>query len=257
MSDVSSEHQKLKAKPKFDFGSPLRVIGTVLLAFLASQLVAVIVIQIALGIFRGGASLNDLLTSSASAQFFYVLLAEGLAIAIIYLFLRRRKLGFAQIGLGRRPRWRDLKVALAGFGIFYVLLITATVVISALVPSFDVEQAQDVGFESLNNSLDKLIAFVALVLIPPVGEEILMRGYLFTGLRARLNFVRAGLITSVIFGLAHLEFGSDGPLVWVAGLATFILSLVLVYTREKTGALYAPIMIHMFNNSVAFSIHFL
>jgi len=238
---------------KADFGSPLGVIGRLLFAFVASQLVAVVFIAF----FWGLANFSTDLENSAAAQFIYVLISEALAIGLVYFFLKLRDLSFRDIGLGRWPTWRDLKVGLVGFGVFYAILIVSTIILAYLIPSFDVDQAQDVGFNSLNTSLDRLIAFVALVLIPPVGEEILMRGYLYTGLRSRLGFVWAMLITSVLFGLAHLEFGREAPVVWVAAVHTFILSVVLVYVRERTGALYAAILLHVLNNGVAFAVHFL
>jgi membrane protease YdiL (CAAX protease family) len=39
---------------------------------------------------------------------------------------------------------------------------------------------------------------------------------------------------------------------WAAAFDTFILSVVLVYLREKTGALYAGMLVHMLNNLLAF-----
>ena len=239
--------------PAKDFGGPLKVIGYTLLAFTLSQLVALVI----LGSLYGILNLSDAATKSPVAQLAYVLLAEGFGVGFVYLVLRRRKYSLADIGLARWPQWRDLKLSLLGFGAFYALLIATTVLVMFLIPSFDVDQAQDVGFDNLNTSLDKIIAFVSLVLLPPIGEEIIMRGYLYTGLRLRMRFVWAMVITSLLFGLAHLEFGNDTSLVWVAALNTFVLSLVLVYVRERSGALYASIAIHMMNNSVAFIIHFL
>jgi membrane protease YdiL (CAAX protease family) len=64
------------------------------------------------------------------------------------------------------------------------------------------------------------------------------------------------LVTSLLFGLAHLQSGDNGALIWGAALDTFILSLVLVYLRESTGALYAGILIHSLNNLLAFFSHF-
>ena len=254
MSAGSSEDKKSDSPVRADFGSPLGVIGRLVLAFFTSQLIAAIF----LGIFLGLANVSTDIENSAGAQFVYVLLAECIAVGLIYLFLHysRNRLSFRDIGLGRWPQWRDLKSGLLGFGAFYALLISSTIVLTSLIPSFDVDQAQDVGFNTLNTSLDKLIAFAALVLLPPIGEEILMRGYLYTGLRSRLSFIWAMLVTSAIFGLAHLEFGRDAPLVWVAAIHTFILSVVLVYVRERTGALYSPMLVHGLNNSVAFVIYF-
>jgi uncharacterized protein len=84
----------------------------------------------------------------------------------------------------------------------------------------------------------------------------LVRGYLFSGLRMVWRFWPAVLVTSLFFGAAHLEFGSGGPLVWAAAIDTFILSAVLCFLRERTGALYAGIAVHMLNNLIAFGVHF-
>lgn len=236
-----------------NFGGPVRVILYGVGIFLVSQFMAAFLLEIAYGILRPGS--KNILDQSASAQFFYILLAEALAVGAILLVLRRRKLGLASIGFGRRPAWRDLKLAALGFAAFYGLLFIATTILMLLVPSFDVNAPQDVGFNVLSTPLDQIIALVALVILPPIGEETLMRGYLYSGLRSRLKFWPAMLITSLLFGAAHLSTGVSGAL-WAAAVDTFVLSVVLVYLREKTAALYAPIMVHGLNNLVAFFVHF-
>jgi membrane protease YdiL (CAAX protease family) len=86
--------------------------------------------------------------------------------------------------------------------------------------------------------------------------EILVRGYLYSGLRSNWKFLPAALLTSLMFGLAHLQLGSGAAVVWAAGIDTFVLSMVLVYLREKTGVLYAGILVHALNNLIAFGVHF-
>lgn len=261
--DLPKSHQPkkwLKRKEPSDnqstgFGRPLRVVSTILAVFIIGQMVGAIVVGVILNFVDPGSDSGTLLANSAAAQFGYILIAEGLAVGLIYMVLRRRKMTFGNIGLGRLPKWRDLKLGILGFLAFYGLLIAVTIVVSYLIPSFDVKQAQNVGFENLGSSLDRYIAFVSLVFLAPIGEEILMRGYLYTGLRASWRFLPALLIASLIFALAHLEFGG-GPLVWVAALDTFILSVVLIYVRERSAALYAAILIHMLNNTVAFLVRF-
>lgn len=235
------------------FGGPVRIILSAFAIFLISQFIAVFVLEIIYGIVQPGS--KNILDQSTIAQLFYVLLAEGLAVASILLVLRRRKLNLSAIGLGRRPAWSDLKWAVAGFVAFYGLLIVAMVILTALIPSFDTNAPQDVGFNFLSTPLDRLIAFIALVIIPPIGEETLMRGYLYSGLRSRLKFWPALLVTSLLFGAAHLSTGVNGAL-WAAGVDTFFLSVVLVFIRERTNALYAPMLVHSLNNLVAFFAHF-
>lgn len=252
MSDASYSQLKTKSqKPKADLGGPTRVVLSAFGIFLASQFFAALLIGIGLNFI--GAQQN--IDQSAAAQFVYILFVESLVIAGIYWLLKRRGIGLPAIGIGRRLAWRDFKWAVAGFFAFYGLVVAVTLVITLLIPSFDVDQAQDVGFNYLSTPLDQIIALVALVALPSIGEEILMRGYLYSGLRLRLTFFPALVITSLLFGAAHLSTGVEGAL-WAAGVSTFILSVVLVFLRERTGALYAPIMLHVFNNLVAFFAHF-
>lgn len=252
MSGASSK--KLTANGKrltADLGGPGRVILSAFGIFLVSQFFAALLIGIGLNFI--GAQQN--IDQSAAAQFVYILFVEGLVIGSIYWLLKRRGIGLPAIGIGRRLAWLDFKWAIAGFLAFYGLVVAVTLVITLLIPNFDVDQAQDVGFNYLSTPLDQIIALVALVALPSIGEEILMRGYLYSGLRLRMTLFPALVITSLLFGAAHLSTGVEGTL-WAAGVSTFILSVVLVYLRERTGALYAPVMVHGLNNLVAFFVHF-
>jgi len=235
-----------------DFGSPWRVILNVLLIFILSQVVAIFLVGVGMQLANQPISELD---NSANLQFIYVLLAEGLAVGMVMFILSHRKMSLASIGLGRKPKWPDLLRGIIGFAAFYALLIVATIILNILFPNLD-KGTQDVGFNNLNGTTANLIAFVALVILPPLGEEPLVRGYLYSGLRSRLKFIPALVITSILFGAAHLQTGAGSELLWAAAANTFILSAVLVYLREKSGALYAGMLVHMLNNAIAFGVHF-
>ena len=252
-SKANSQFPIPNSAPKARFGGPVRVILTTFVIFLVSQFVAAFLLQIAFGIIHPGN--KNILDQSVVAQFFYILLAEGLAITSVLLILRRRGLRLKSIGFGRHVQWSDVKLAALGLVVFYGLLLAVTAILTLIIPSYNAGAPQDVGFNVLSTPLDQIIALIALVILPPLGEETLMRGYLYSGLRSRLKFWQAMLITSLLFGAVHLSTGVNGAL-WAAGVNTFILSVVLVYLRERTGALYAPIMVHSANNLIAFVAHF-
>jgi hypothetical protein len=234
----------------------LRVITTTFVVFIISQLVAVFLVGIALTLMHPHANISDTLNNSAGAQLSYILIAEGLAVTLVLRTIRTRGLSLKAIGLGRKPRWNDALKAIIGFLAFYALLVAVTAVVTFFIPSVNTNQTQDVGFNNLGGSLDHILAFLALVILPPLSEEPLMRGYLYSGLRSRWAFYPAMLLTSLLFGLAHLSTGSGSAALWIAGIDTFVLSIVLVYLREKTGALYACMLVHCLNNLVAFGVHF-
>ncbi|MCZ6901364.1 MAG: CPBP family intramembrane metalloprotease, partial [Rickettsia endosymbiont of Ixodes persulcatus] len=101
-----------------------------------------------------------------------------------------------------------------------------------------------------------IVAFVMLVVLAPVGEELLFRGYLYGKLRKSAPIWLAVLATSLTFGLAHLWTGGEGPLQWAVAVDTFVLSLVMCSVREYTGAIWITIFMHMAKNGLAFYLLF-
>lgn len=250
-SDQTSRKKWLHRGYRTDLGSPWLVILNVLIIFVVSQIFAAIFVQLGLNLARLS---PDSITTSAGAQFAYVLIAEGMAVGSVFYILKARGLKLGSIGLGRGPRKSDLYKAGLAFLVFYALLIIVARTLSLIFPELN-NGEQDVGFNNLGSKLDIFIAFFALVLLPPIGEEILVRGYLYSGLRQRLKFLPSMIITSIIFGAAHLLSGAGSEVLWAAGLNTFVLSIVLVYLRQSTGALYAGMLVHMVNNLIAFGIY--
>lgn len=193
----------------------------------------------------------DWLEHSVLAQFTYFLLAGIFTVTLVYLFLKFHKRTFRAIGL-LRPRWRDLFYGLAALPAYFIFYIVTLTVAVALFPGLDINQKQEIGFEHVQGTVSLVLVFLSLVIIPPLMEEILMRGLLYSSLKKALPLVAAALATSFIFAVAHLpEGGASGPL-YIAAVDTFVLSLVLIYLREKTGSLWASITLHAAKNGVAF-----
>lgn len=196
------------------------------------------------------------LETSVTAQFLTVLLLEVATLAMLWLFLKSRRAKPSDIGLVR-PHTRDIGYVLIGYIVYFVALLFITELADHLVPSLNVEQEQELGFDKTTTGLALLPVFVSLAVLPPFVEEILARGFLYTGLRQRLSVMPAALITGVLFAVAHLQVGSGNALLWVAALDTFILSLVLTGLREKTGSLWSPIGLHFIKNTLAFAYLFI
>jgi membrane protease YdiL (CAAX protease family) len=194
---------------------------------------------------------TEWLNSSLTAQFALILVVEAFTLFLVYAYLKRKGSNFGAIGL-KKPKWRDIGFALTGFAAYFLLYVLALTFASKLLPQVDLNQKQDLGFSTGTTGTALVPIFISLVVLPPLVEEILLRGYLYTGLRTRLSIIPAALITSFLFAAAHLQWGSGHALLWVAALDTFVLSLVLVYLREKTGSLWASIGLHMLKNSIAF-----
>jgi len=192
------------------------------------------------------------LNNSVVAQFWFVVLAEAITFGAIWWFIRVRQGSLRSIGW-RGIRWWDVIVMLGGFAVYFVSYAVLLTVARQLFPSLNVNQKQDLGFQSVSGSVDLALTFISLVVLPPLVEETVFRGFIFTGLRNKMKWWWAALLTSVIFASAHLEFGSGQPLLWVAALDTFTLSMVLCYLRQKTDSLWPGILLHALKNGIAFA----
>lgn len=185
---------------------------------------------------------------TTEAIFTLTLATEIIVMALIFLLLKFLKQRWRDIGVVR-PRWRDLGYVLVGLGIY---LVTYMLVAGLLQDRLDFEQRQELGFDTTVYGVNLWLVFISLVVLPPLVEEILFRGFLYTQLKRAFTVVWSAIIISLLFGAAHLQVGSGNPLLWVAAVDTFILSLVLVYLREKTGSIWAGVGLHALKNFIAF-----
>lgn len=227
------------------------VLSTIVLFFLAEILGDLIISLYPLLNHWSDHRANLWLSNSIVAQFSYGVLADGLIVAGVMLLMRWLHWSWATIGL-TRPKLRHIIYGLLAVVPYYLLYIAAVFIVSSLVPGLNLNQSQDIGFSSVHGLIPLLLTFISLVVIPPLAEEIAVRGFLYTGLRKWLPKIASALIVSILFGAAHLpEGGNAGPL-WIGAIDTFTLSLVLVFLREKTGNLWASITLHALKNGIAF-----
>jgi CAAX protease family protein len=96
-------------------------------------------------------------------------------------------------------------------------------------------QSGRVSDQLLTTALDIL----TLVVIGPIVEEILFRGFLLNRWWEKYGLERAIIASSVAFGIMHIEF-----------IGGTIFGLVLSRLYVKTRSLIGPILIHMSNNAI-------
>lgn len=244
----SVESVKTQPSKKGKLYGPITSIVLLLFIFFGGQYGGALVAGILIAIFGGSSQID---VSSASVIFLANALSYSLMFYLLYWFLQRRGLSLKELGL-KAPRLSDAGWAVLGFVGYVFLYMLITTVAKAVFKGLDLDQEQQLDFSRQQDGIGLMLAFVGLVIFPPVMEEILARGLLYGGLRTKLKFVPAMLITSLVFGAAHLQWSTGAPLLWSAMLDTFALSMVLVALREKTGSLSAPIFLHGLKNFVAF-----
>lgn len=171
-----------------------------------------------------------------------------IVIVVPYAVHRRLTTKWESLGLNRLMTWTDIGLAPVTFIVYTLVVVVALAAIKALIPTFPTDQAQDVGFNTIGSQLDNMLAFLTLVILAPIAEETLFRGYLYGKLRAYVPTVVAALATSLLFGIAHLQ--------WNVGVDVFILSLFLCGLRSLTGSIWAGVLVHMIKNGLAYYILF-
>lgn len=165
----------------------------------------------------------------------------GLVLSLPYA---KKQVTRKTLGIQTPLSWKELGLGIAGYVIYFLLFLVVTLLLKNFVPAYDASQTQDLGFTALIGT-ERIVAFVLFVVVAPLAEELIMRGFLFGKLReAKLSFWPAALIVSVLFGIAHGQ--------WNVGVDTFILSMVACYLREVTGTIWPGVVIHMIKNFVAF-----
>lgn len=86
-------------------------------------------------------------------------------------------------------------------------------------------------------------AFLSILfqlILAPVIEEWIFRGFLFKRLRNRFSFIVAGLLTSFVFAILHFSVA--------AFIYAFFLSLLLCEVYEAIGDFKASVFLHMSAN---------
>ena len=87
--------------------------------------------------------------------------------------------------------------------------------------------------------------FIAVVVIAPIFEEILFRGYIFDQFERRFAAVGMTIVASgVLFGLYHLNI--------FQGVFASVLGIVLGLSYYWTRSMWVPIIIHFANNLLSY-----
>ncbi|GGE75010.1 CPBP family intramembrane glutamic endopeptidase [Priestia taiwanensis] len=86
----------------------------------------------------------------------------------------------------------------------------------------------------------KIYQFIAAVILAPIIEELVFRGFLLNRLSYKWGITKAIIISSTLFGVLHYD---------IIGAAMFGGVCSIFYLKTKS--LFVPIMIHMINNFTA------
>jgi len=226
------------------------LVGLLAWMFTSFILASLIVALVQWAVIKTGVAwivLSDTVINTILAAVVYIL-TLAIVVGVPWL-VRKSTTSKEEIGLTRLPSWIDILLAPAGFVVYFIASGILTYTVTQLMPGFNSTQVQQTGFEHIVQQYEYLLAFVTLVVLAPVAEEILFRGYLYGKLKKYVPTWVAILAASALFGAVHGQ--------WNVGLDVFALSIVLCSLREVTGGIWAGMLLHMLKNGIAFYLLFI
>ncbi len=246
MSQSSSDTTQTAVAPRRQLPSRVaHIIGYTLwlsAAFIGAQFLVVLFARILISLGVPVTSVSDAALQTILAALSYIVALIVTILVPRYLFkLHTTK---KELGLTRLLSFGDIGMALAGAVPYLVLTFVFVSMAQIFIPGFNSSQTQDVGFQNLNGQSEYVLAFIALVVLAPIAEETMFRGYLYSKLRRSSNLIAATIVTSMCFAVLHMQLN--------VGIDVFALSLVLCALREITGSIWSGILLHMLKNGLAF-----
>lgn len=215
----------------------------IVLSFFAAQFMAGLLIYLLAILNVDFESINQSLLSLVLSAVVYIFMI-CFAIGLPRFIKKRQTTTLEDLGLDRLPSWKDILLSPLALVVYAVISILLSTIISNIFTGIDMEQVQETGFDNLSQNYEYYLAFIALVILAPVAEEVIFRGYLFGKLKKSVPVWAAIVVTSITFGAVH---GA-----WNLAIDTFALSVVMCLLREYTGSIWSSILLHMMKNGIAY-----
>ncbi|MBT3555319.1 MAG: CPBP family intramembrane metalloprotease [Chloroflexi bacterium] len=166
-----------------------------------------------------------------------VFAATGFAFSVVRFSEPLSSLGFVKTS-GFKPYLFAVAMWIVGLS---VLMLWVQVLVwfgvDSLIPP-------DTAKQVLNEAGGNIVVTIVLVgILGPIAEEIFFRGFVLPGLVKKFGIIWALVISSVVFGLFHIDLGAIVP--------TFALGLGLGWVYLKTGSIWPAMFAHGLHNTVA------
>ncbi|MFZ1301729.1 MAG: type II CAAX endopeptidase family protein [Candidatus Microsaccharimonas sp.] len=214
----------------------------VFLGFMLAQAIVLVSVQVAQ---LAGAPFDQI--NPSLFQVIAGAIVYGLSLLIVIgvpWLVKKSRTSREELGIQRFPSWMDIVWVPAGAIAYLILTSIITGLAMMFITFVNFDQAQDTGFTNITSHFEYIMAFLMLVVIAPIAEELLFRGYLFGKLKKYAPVWVSIIITSLVFAVVHFA--------WNVGFDVFALSVVLCLLRVVSGSLWPSIMLHSIKNAVAF-----
>tara|TARA_B100000427_G_scaffold327105_1_gene337122 strand:- start:5486 stop:6280 length:795 start_codon:yes stop_codon:yes gene_type:complete len=181
-------------------------------------------------------------------QFISIIVGQSLIIAPLFLYLKYKKI----------PIISSIRLYTINYN---TMIFVALFSLGLIVLSDELDRIIQIFFPApeyitnLNNLFRPetifggFLLFIAVVILAPIGEEIVFRGFLQQVLEKNWkDITRAVLFTALVFSIIHMN-----PY-WFVQI--YILGVILGFLSWKTQSIIAPLILHGLNNGVALLLSF-
>lgn len=180
--------------------------------------------------------------------------AKNAAQLVVALVLGGTALGFASANAGGRLKdalgrlgLARMSVAAVGLAILaWLAYLTLAAALSPLLSPDQEDITRELGTDT-GSAGSLVVAGLLIVVAAPLSEELFFRGFMFAGLRRSIPLWPAAVLSAAIWGALHLGGGNVGVAIQLA-----IFGVILAWLYERSGTLWAPILAHATNNTIAF-----
>lgn len=164
-------------------------------------------------------------------------------IGVIYVVaIRRYSAGWGMLGLRSFSVWRAVAWAVGGWVALRAFLLVYGLILQGVF-KYTVPLDRRVPRIFGTTRIGMAMAITVAVLVAPVAEEIIFRGFVYGALRKALGVWPGIAASGAVFALAHLQ-----PVLFVPILA---IGMALAYLYERTKSLGASMTLHALNNLVS------
>ena len=209
--------------------------------FMLISLVSYFLVQEIMGLVLSHFDLTDTFYSNASFYYMFNAVFEliyiGIPFLAVMLYYKNDRIRLLRLN----PLSVKEIIIMVALGLFAFLANIFLVQINTIVVSFFSEVTIP-ETPTIVTTADKFIFMFALIVVAPITEELLMRGFIMRGLEGK-SIKFAIVLAGVYFGMFHMSYDTIVPKV-LAGI-------LFCYVVYITDSLYAGIIMHMMNNGIS------
>ena len=255
-----AELQPVPPDPQLNLPEDLRISWGWLhfLGFVIFAIISFLITQVAAGVYLVAQSHNARLSEKDLQQLIIAkpqvpIAANVILFGLIIFFLYITLSVMDGVPFWRTLGWRKLVPApMASSKPWLYFIGGIGLAICVAIASSSMKTPDNLPIEQLfKNRTGAFLLMGMAVLLAPLVEETVFRGYLYPLLAKSVGVAPAVVVTGVLFGLMH-----GAQLGWTWGLVAMLVTVGIIFTlaRARSGTVLASFLLHLgYNSMIAFS----